>query len=144
MIYGATGYMGKLLTRRAKALGLRPLLAGRNAARLRAVADESGFEYRVVDLADGTALRQAVAEVDAVLHVAGPFSQTSPPMLEACLAARKHYLDITGEIDVFEACAGSSAAALQASRSCRAAASMSYRAIVLQHMSSGACPTRWR
>ena len=114
MIYGATGYMGKLLTRRAKAIGLRPLLAGRNAARLRAVADESGFECRVVDLADGTALRQAVAEVDAVLHVAGPFSKTSPPMLKACLRAHKHYLDITGEIDVFEACAGSGAAALQA------------------------------
>jgi short subunit dehydrogenase-like uncharacterized protein len=114
MIYGATGYTGKLVTRRAKALGLRPLLAGRNAARLGAVADESGFEHRIVDLADGAALRRAVAEVDAVLHLAGPFSRTSPPMLEACLGARKHYLDITGEIDVFEACAASGAAALQA------------------------------
>jgi len=114
MIYGATGYMGKLVTRQAKDLGLRPLLAGRNAARLRAVGEESGLECHVLDLADGKALRRAVAEVDAVLHVAGPFSRTSPPMLEACLGARRHYLDITGEIDVFEACAASGAAALRA------------------------------
>ncbi len=114
MIYGATGYTGKLVTRRAKALGLQPLLAARNAARLRAVADESGLECRVVDLANAEALQEALAEVDAVLHVAGPFSQTSPPMLAACLAARKHYLDITGEIDVLEACAGGGAAASEA------------------------------
>jgi short subunit dehydrogenase-like uncharacterized protein len=114
MIYGATGYTGKLVTRRAMALGLAPLLAGRNAARLRAVAEESGLEHRVVDLADSAALRRAVAEVDAVLHIAGPFSRTAAPMLEACLAARKHYLDITGEIDVFEACAAKGAQAQQA------------------------------
>jgi short subunit dehydrogenase-like uncharacterized protein len=72
------------------------------------------LECRAVDLADGEALRRAVAEVDAVLHLAGPFSQTAGPMLEACLAARTHYLDITGEIDVFEACAARDAAARQA------------------------------
>jgi short subunit dehydrogenase-like uncharacterized protein len=114
MIYGATGYTGKLVTRRAKALGLNPLLAARNAERLRAVAAESGLAHRVVDLADGAALRDALAEVDAVLHVAGPFSKTSAPMREACLAMRKHYLDITGEIDVFEACAAKSAEAQEA------------------------------
>jgi short subunit dehydrogenase-like uncharacterized protein len=105
LIYGATGYTGKLVTRRAKALGLAPVLAGRNAARLGAVAAENGLAHRVVDLADGAALRDALTEVDAVLHIAGPFSRTSTPMLEACIAMRKHYLDITGEIDVFEACA---------------------------------------
>jgi short subunit dehydrogenase-like uncharacterized protein len=114
MIYGATGYTGKLVTRRAAALGLRPLLAGRDAGRLRAVTEESGLDGRVVDLGDAAALRRAVGEVDAVLHVAGPFSRTSRPMLEACLAAGKHYLDITGEIDVFEACAARNAAALAA------------------------------
>ena len=114
MIYGATGFTGKLVTRQAAALGLQPMLAGRNAARLKAVAEGTGLECRAVDLADGEALRRAVAEVDAVLHLAGPFSQTAGPMLEACLAARTHYLDITGEIDVFEACAARDAAARQA------------------------------
>src|SRR3546814_17052749 len=37
-----------------------------------------------------------------VLHCAGPFSATSAPMIEACLQAKAHYLDITGEISVFE------------------------------------------
>jgi len=43
-------------------------------------------------------------DIDVVLHCAGPFSRTSAPMLEACLARRVHYLDITGEIDVFARC----------------------------------------
>src|SRR5690606_5088937 len=41
--------------------------------------------------------------VDLVLHCAGPFGETSRPMLKACLRAGAHYLDITGEIAVFEA-----------------------------------------
>jgi short subunit dehydrogenase-like uncharacterized protein len=105
MIYGATGYTGKLVSRRAKAMGLEPLLAGRNPMRLHALAEETGLEHCVVDLADGPALRRALGAVDSVLHVAGPFARTAAPMLDACLAARKHYLDVTGEIDVFEFCA---------------------------------------
>ncbi|MCE9649197.1 MAG: saccharopine dehydrogenase NADP-binding domain-containing protein [Parvibaculum sp.] len=105
MIYGATGYTGKLVARTAKALGMRPLLAGRNEARLKSVAGQHGFEFRAFDLSDTTALLEALGEVDAVLHIAGPFSQTSKPMLDACLRTGTHYLDITGEIDVFEACA---------------------------------------
>jgi short subunit dehydrogenase-like uncharacterized protein len=106
MIYGATGYTGKLVTRTAKALGMRPLIAGRNEARLKSVAGQHGLDYRAFDLSDAPALNEALSHVDAVLHIAGPFSQTSKPMLDACLRMRKHYLDITGEIDVFEACAG--------------------------------------
>jgi short subunit dehydrogenase-like uncharacterized protein len=51
------------------------------------------------------ALDRALSEVRAVLHIAGPFSATSKPMVDACLRTGRHYLDITGEIDVFEACA---------------------------------------
>src|SRR5581483_8285688 len=43
-----------------------------------------------------------------VLHCAGPFSRTSAPMVDACLRRGVHYLDITGEVDVFEACAARS------------------------------------
>jgi short subunit dehydrogenase-like uncharacterized protein len=111
MIYGATGYTGKLVSRAAKALGMSPIVAGRNAVRLKAVAHQHGFDYRVIDLADASALDAGLAEVDVVLHIAGPFSQTSAPMLDACLRTRTHYLDITGEIDVFEACASRDAEA---------------------------------
>lgn len=111
MIYGATGYTGKLVARRAAALGMTPILAGRNAAKLQAVAGSLGFDWTAVSLDRPEALDRALAEVEVVLHIAGPFSVTSQPMLEACLRTRTHYLDITGEIEVFEACAARDAEA---------------------------------
>ncbi len=114
MIYGATGYTGKLVARTAKALGMRPLLAGRNEARLKSVAGQHGFEYQAFGLDDRQALTAALSQVDAVLHIAGPFAHTSRPMREACISTRTHYLDITGEIDVFEACAAADAEAREA------------------------------
>lgn len=114
MIYGATGYTGKLVARTAKALGMQPLLAGRNEARLKSVAGQHGFEYQAFGLDDTAALTSALSQVDAVLHIAGPFAHTSKPMLDACIKTKTHYLDITGEIDVFEACAARDAEAREA------------------------------
>jgi short subunit dehydrogenase-like uncharacterized protein len=105
LIYGATGFTGKLTARVAKEKGLAPILAGRNEAKLKAVAQPLGLQYRVFDLADVAAIDAALSAVDAVLHIAGPFSATSKPMADACLRTGTHYLDITGEIDVFEALA---------------------------------------
>jgi short subunit dehydrogenase-like uncharacterized protein len=105
LIYGATGYTGKLTARTAKDKGLKPILAGRNEMKLKAVAEPLGFQHRVFDLSDRVKLEAALREVDAVLHIAGPFSTTSKPMADACVRTRTHYLDITGEIDVFEALA---------------------------------------
>ncbi|MEU4097697.1 saccharopine dehydrogenase NADP-binding domain-containing protein [Streptomyces sp. NPDC026673] len=103
LLYGATGYTGRLVAREAVARGERPVLAGRSAAALAPLAAELGLEHRVVGLGDATALREALADVDAVAHCAGPFSATALPMAEACLDTGTHYLDITGEIDVLEA-----------------------------------------
>lgn len=105
MIYGATGYTGRLLAATAKERGLEPLASGRDPEKLRRLAEPLGFEHRAVSLSDRRALEAALEEVDVVLHAAGPFSSTSAPMLDACLATGTHYLDITGEIDVFESCA---------------------------------------
>ena len=105
LLYGATGYTGKLTASTARAQGLHPILAGRDAQKTQAVAAEHGFEWRAFDLAQTAALDAALNEVDAVLHVAGPFSATSKPIADACLRTGRHYLDITGEIDVFEALA---------------------------------------
>jgi short subunit dehydrogenase-like uncharacterized protein len=113
LIYGATGYTGKLTARTAKAKGLKPILAGRNGEKVKALADELGFESRAFDLADTAKLDAALKEVEVVLHIAGPFSATSKPMADACLRARTHYLDITGEIAVFEALAARDAEAKQ-------------------------------
>ncbi len=102
MIYGANGYTGELAAREAARRGLRPLLAGRNAAALAALAGELGLESRVFGLGDSAAIRGGLEGVAAVLHCAGPFVRTSAPLVAACLAAGVHYLDITGEIAVFE------------------------------------------
>lgn len=97
MIYGANGYTGELAAREAAGRGLKPILAGRNAEAIGALASELGLPHRVFGLE-----APRLEDVSAVLHCAGPFVRTSRPMVEACLAAKAHYLDITGEIAVFE------------------------------------------
>lgn len=104
MIYGVTGYTGKLTVEEAVRRGHRPIVAGRSAEKVQKIAEKHGLEARVFDLADAATVRQALADVALVLHNAGPFSATSRPMLDACLETKTHYLDITGEIDVFAAC----------------------------------------
>ncbi|HWN41205.1 MAG TPA: saccharopine dehydrogenase NADP-binding domain-containing protein [Thermoanaerobaculia bacterium] len=97
MIYGANGYTGELAAREAAGRGLKPILAGRNAGAVGALASELGLPHRAFPLES-----PQLDGVSAVLHCAGPFVRTSRPMVEACLAAGAHYLDITGEIAVFE------------------------------------------
>jgi short subunit dehydrogenase-like uncharacterized protein len=104
ILYGANGYTGALIAAAAAREGMRPVLAGRSAAAVAAVAAPLGLEHRAFDLADPEAVARGIAGAALVLHAAGPFSATSAPMVEACLQARAHYLDITGEIAVFEAC----------------------------------------
>jgi short subunit dehydrogenase-like uncharacterized protein len=81
---------------------MQPIAAGRNEQAVRTLADELGLASRVFSLDDKAVATQAVADCRLVLHCAGPFSATSQPMIEACLAAGVHYLDITGEISVFQ------------------------------------------
>jgi short subunit dehydrogenase-like uncharacterized protein len=103
MIYGATGYTGRLIAAAAVQQGLRPVLAGRSEPALRALASELGLAYRLFRLDDAPSVRAGLADMRLVLHTAGPFSATSAPMVDGCLQQKVHYLDITGEIDVFEA-----------------------------------------
>jgi short subunit dehydrogenase-like uncharacterized protein len=103
LIYGANGYTGELIAREAKARGYAPVLAGRREAALRPLAEELGFAYRSFSLDDASAVDAGLAGIRVVLHCAGPFSQTSRPMVDACLRAHAHYLDVTGEVAVLEA-----------------------------------------
>jgi short subunit dehydrogenase-like uncharacterized protein len=102
MLYGANGYTGELIAREAVARGLRPVLAGRSKQKIAKLAAELNCPSAVFDLEDHTALVATLSQVAAVLHCAGPFSQTAASMMQGCLATHVHYLDITGEIDVFE------------------------------------------
>lgn len=114
LIYGANGYTGELITRFAAERGMKPILAGRNRAKIEDLAKKFGFDFRVFDLDEAEKLDAALAEVEFVLHCAGPFSKTSAPMVAACLRNKKHYTDITGEIAVFEAVAARDAEAQEA------------------------------
>ncbi|MFL5581664.1 MAG: saccharopine dehydrogenase family protein [Gemmatimonadaceae bacterium] len=111
LIYGASGYTGRLVAERVAALGLGAVLAGRSEAAVRAVAEPLGLPWKVAPLDDPRALDRLLDGVGAVLHCAGPFVATSRPMADACLRARTHYLDITGEVAVFEALAARDAEA---------------------------------
>ena len=104
MIYGATGYTGRLIVAEAVARGLKPVVSGRNPAKLAAVAEEFGLEARPVALDDAQGLARALDGIKAVLLAAGPFAATYQAMTTACLTAGVHYLDITGEPDVFMGC----------------------------------------
>ena len=102
LLYGANGYTGELIAREAVRLGLRPVLAGRAAAKIQALAAELDCPSAVFRLDDHTATLSSLEGVAAVLNCAGPFSSTAAPLMQACMASHAHYFDITGEIDVFE------------------------------------------
>lgn len=102
MIYGANGYTGRLCACEAQRRHMQPILAGRTGADIEPMARDFGFESRVFDLSDAAEAARHLEGVDTVLNCAGPFSRTARPMLDACSRSKTNYLDITGEIDVFE------------------------------------------
>ncbi len=102
LLYGANGYTGKLIARLAKEKSLTPILAGRNSVQLERLGKELGMPWRAFSLLSNEEIIANLKDVELVLHCAGPFSATFRPMFNACLEAKVHYLDVTGEIGVFE------------------------------------------
>jgi short subunit dehydrogenase-like uncharacterized protein len=103
LLYGAYGYTGRLAAELAAAKKLDVVLAGRNKDALAGLGDWLSLPTRVVGLNDAKQLSEALKDIACVVHMAGPFAATSAPMLSACLATQTNYIDITGEIEVFEA-----------------------------------------
>ena len=101
VLYGAYGYTGDLIARLAAERGLRPLLAGRDPERLEALGRELSLPWLAFDLDDPARVAASLGDHPVVLHCAGPFTHTARPMVRACLDSKTHYLDITGEADVF-------------------------------------------
>lgn len=99
LIYGATGYTGKLLARTLVARGVKPVLAARNA-KVAEVAKELGCEHRVFTVEEAAG---HLAEVDVLVNLAGPFGITQGGLIRACIANKVHYLDIAGEVPEMEA-----------------------------------------
>jgi short subunit dehydrogenase-like uncharacterized protein len=113
LIYGAYGYTGRRIAREAVRRGGRPILAGRDQAKAAAIAAELDCPVRAFTLT-GASAAASLQGVGLVLNCAGPFYRTAGPLLEACLAAGVHYLDITGEIDVIELAASQQRRATEA------------------------------
>src|ERR1700694_6015804 len=86
MIYGANGFTSRLIAREAKRKSLCPMLAGRRAAPMDALAVELGLPWRSFEVNDAPTAAAALSGVDVLLNCAGPFAATSGPMLEGCLA----------------------------------------------------------
>ena len=105
LLYGSYGYTGALIVETATEAGLSPTLAGRRAEPVERQATDRGLDHRVFSLDHPAVIEAHLDEFDAVLNCAGPFSATAEPMVEACLRTGTDYLDITGEIDAFEALA---------------------------------------
>jgi len=105
MIYGANGYTGHLIAEEAVRRGMHPIVAGRSREEITKIAEQLGCRGRVFDLSTVERTRTHLADCQLVLNCAGPFSATSRPMIDGALAARTHYLDITGEIACLEAAA---------------------------------------
>jgi short subunit dehydrogenase-like uncharacterized protein len=102
LLYGAYGFTGRLIAEEARRRGMSPVVGGRRAEAVQEVADQHDLDAAVFDLDDTDGLARLLEPYDAVVLAAGPFARTSAPVVQACLRARTHYLDITGEVGVFE------------------------------------------
>jgi hypothetical protein len=96
-VLGATGYTGRFVVRELRRRGIRPVVVGRDGAKLATTFAASDVEARVAAIDDAAALDRALVGVDAVIHCAGPFLDTAQPVIEAALRARIHYFDLTAE-----------------------------------------------
>lgn len=98
VVYGATGFTGRLVVDEARRLGVDPILAGRNAQALEAMAEEVGApEVRVADATKPETLAKTFEGAGVVVSCAGPFARLGEPVLRAAIEAGAHYLDTTGE-----------------------------------------------
>jgi len=102
LLYGANGYSGTLIARFAHQYGLQPVLAGRNQQAIAALAGELKLPYRIADLNDREALENILKEVNLVVNAAGPYDLTAKQMIATCIATHTHYIDLNGDLEVFE------------------------------------------
>lgn len=102
LIYGCYGYTGKLISEMAVKAGMKPVLSGRDEQKVAELARSLNLEYKAFGLDDEQTVAEKIKDYKVVLHCAGPFIYTATVMANACIKAKTHYLDITGEYQVFE------------------------------------------
>ncbi|MGW1710045.1 saccharopine dehydrogenase family protein [Streptomyces sp. NPDC002206] len=98
-VFGAYGHTGRFVVAQLRDRGFIPLLSGRDADKLRALASESGLDARPASVDDPASLDRALAGAAAVINCAGPFATTAAPVIEAALRAGIPYVDVAAEIE---------------------------------------------
>ena len=101
MIYGATGYTGRMAAEHARAAGLDLVLAGRKEAPLAVLATKLGVSYRVFPVDDMNAIDAALSGMSVLLNCAGPYMRTAEPLMRAAIRCGVDYLDIAAELDSY-------------------------------------------
>jgi len=105
VVYGASGYTGRLVCEYLREYGIPFVAAGRSADKIQAAmqSNVAGIEtasYDVVEVKHSTeALTQLFKGASVVLNTVGPFAKFGHEVVQACLAAKCHYTDTTGEQD---------------------------------------------
>ncbi|RWK77531.1 MAG: hypothetical protein EOR45_32805, partial [Mesorhizobium sp.] len=101
MIYGATGYTGRMAAKHAKAAGTPLVLAGRSEAALLKLSAELDVDYRVFGLNDTATTDKGLADISVLLNCAGPFMRTAEVLMRAAIRNGVHYLDTAAELDSY-------------------------------------------
>jgi uncharacterized protein DUF5938/saccharopine dehydrogenase-like protein len=110
VVYGASGYTGRLICEYLREYNVPFIAAGRDAGKLKAamethVAGIETADYEIVEVGhDAEALTELFAGAQVVCNTVGPFAKLGPSVVEACLATGTHYLDTTGEQDWLITC----------------------------------------
>lgn len=106
MIYGATGYTGRMAAEHASMAGLKPVLAGRDAACLAMLGERLGCEHRAFALGDDAAIEESLGDVALLLNCAGPFQRSARPLMRGAIRSEAHYLDVAAELDSYRLAQG--------------------------------------
>ena len=105
VVYGASGYTGRLVCEYLREYGIAFIAAGRNKAKLQDAMQSHvpGIEtanYEIAEVAHDTqTLTQLFTGARMVINTVGPFAKFGSEVVQACLAAGCHYTDTTGEQD---------------------------------------------
>jgi short subunit dehydrogenase-like uncharacterized protein len=99
VLFGATGYTGRLVAHSLADAGVRPVLAGRNPESLEQLSEQlgGGFETRGADVSRPETVRALVERGDVLVSTVGPFQKWGDAAVEAAIDAGAHYIDSTGE-----------------------------------------------
>lgn len=98
VLFGATGYTGRLTAEALVRRGAAPVLAGRNRDALTELATSlGGLDVAVADVAEPSTVDRLVADGGVLVSTVGPFARWGEPAVEAAIRNGAPYLDSTGE-----------------------------------------------